>query len=62
MIKILNEEYCEGNLAIKEVKVTFFNIPIYKVKKTTTNRTIVSLLKGETKPPQIKGFTHETKH
>lgn len=60
MIKVLTQEYKEGDLAVRLTKVTFLYIPIYKSKRTTTNRQAVSLLTVKNKSNKIKGFNNET--
>lgn len=61
MIKVFDDEYREGDLAIKIVKVTFFGIPIYISKKTSTASNIVAALTQTKKQNKVKGF-YETKN
>lgn len=56
MIKVLTNEYREGDLAIRTTKVTFLCIPIFKYKKSTTNSKAVALLTTVNQPTKIKGF------
>lgn len=56
MIKVLTDEYKEGDLAIRTTKVTFLCIPIFKYKKSTTNNKAVALLTTVNQPTKIKGF------
>lgn len=62
MIKKLIKEYREGNFAILTEEVTFFNIPIFKCKKISTNNTVVRALTPiqQNKGIKIKGFKYET--
>lgn len=54
---MITNEYSEGNLAIREVRITFFYIPVFKYRKTSTNRQAVAILTpAKTKSKQIKGF------
>lgn len=56
MIKVLTDEYREGDLAIRTTKVTFLCITIFKYKKSTTNSKAVALLTTVNQPTKIKGF------
>lgn len=56
MIKVLTNEYREGDLAVKTTEVTFLCILIYKYKKTTTNNKAVALLTVQNQPTKVKGF------
>lgn len=60
MIKKLIKEYREGNFAILTEEVTFFNIPIFKCKKISTNNTAVKALTPIQCTKEIKGFKYET--
>lgn len=62
MIKKLIKEYREGNFAILTEEVTFFNIPIFKCKKISTNNTVVRALTPiqQNKGIKINGFKYET--
>ena len=62
MIKVITKEYSEGDLAVQDTIITFFNVPIYKHKKTTTNRQVVAILTNTKQQTKIKGFNHETKN
>lgn len=55
MISILENEYLEGNTAVRAKIVTFCKIPIYKSKQTTTNNQTVSRL-SRIKETKVKGF------
>lgn len=44
MIRMVTQEYQEGNLAVRTTVVTFLFIPIFKFKKTSTNQMAVSQL------------------
>lgn len=56
MIKVLTEEYREGDLAIRTMKVTLFHIPIFRYRKTSTNNLAVRQLTVVKKSSNIKGF------
>ena len=56
MIKVLTQEYRENNLAVRTTVITFFCIPIYKFKTTTTNNKVVGSLTVLEERKQIKGF------
>ena len=57
MVSMVTQEYREGNLATRTTVVTFFNIPIFKLKKTSTNNMAVRQLTPiEEKITEIKGF------
>ena len=62
MIRIENDEFVEGNLAINIVKVTFFGFTIYQKKCTTANKNIVDSLQPIKEHKQIKGFNYETEN
>lgn len=59
---MLTNEYREGNLAVKETKVTFFCIPIFKKRKTSTNNIAVAALTVESQRFKIKGFNNEVEN
>lgn len=59
MIKILKKEYKEGDLAIKNIEVTFFKLPIYKSICTSTNRIAVQQLTTMRPTTKIVGFNYE---
>lgn len=56
MIKVITQEYREGNLAVRTTVVTFLCIPILKFKKTSTNHIAVEQLTVTKEPIKIKGF------
>lgn len=58
MIKVITDEYREGDNAVKTTSITFFGIPIFKYKKLTTNNKAVALLTVQ-KETTIKGFKNE---
>lgn len=63
MIRMVTQEYQEGNLAIRTTVVTFLFIPIFKFKKTSTNQMAVSQLTPiKEKKIQLKGFNYETEN
>ena len=37
IIKMTRKEYREGNLCVRDYKITFFGIPIYRARFTSTN-------------------------
>ena len=62
IINITKDEFREGNFGMMKYKITFFGLPVYTVKFTTTNRDVVSRLTGkEMKPLHICGFTNNQK-
>lgn len=61
MIRVLTEEYREGDLAVRTSVVTFFHVPIYKYKKTSTNNQAVKQLTGVPQPKKVIGF-NENNH
>lgn len=57
MIKKVVQEFREGDLAVEVIVITFFNIPIYRMRKTTTNSIIVRQLTSlKSNKLKIKGF------
>lgn len=60
MIKIVTQEYQEGNLAVRTTVVTFLFIPIFKFKKTSTNQMAVRQLTPMKERVQLKGFNYDT--
>lgn len=56
MIKVVTEEYREGNLAVRTTVVTFLGIPILRFRKTSTNHIAVEQLTVIKEPVKIKGF------
>ena len=59
MIKIVTQEYREGNLAVRVTTVTFLGIPVYKFRTTTTDNVAVKQLTVIKEPTKIKGFKYE---
>ena len=55
MIKVITNEYREGDNAVKTTSITLFGIPIFRDKKLTTNNKAVALLTVQ-KKTTIKGF------
>ena len=62
MIKMVTQEHQEGNLAVRTTVVTFFYIPIFKFKKTSTNQMAVRQLTPIKERVQLKGFSYETEN
>lgn len=60
MIKKSVNEFREGDLGISDIKITFFGIPIFRQRSTTTNRQVVSMLTVKESSTKIKGFSNET--
>ena len=61
-INITKDEYKEGSLGIMKYRITFFGLPVYTVKFTTTNKEIVGKLNTEkNRPLHICGFTNNQK-
>ena len=60
MIKMVTQEYQEGNLAVRTTVVTFLFIPIFKFKKTSTNQMAVRQLTPMKERVQLKGFNYGT--
>ena len=59
IVNIVKKEYKEDILGIIDYRVTFFGIPIYTVKFSTTNRDIVGKLSDKDKKTlHICGFTN----
>lgn len=56
MIRFITREFRENNLGVRENVITFFSIPIYKSRHTTTNQGIVTQLSEIKQKTQIKGF------
>lgn len=61
MIRMVTQEYQEGNLAVRTTVVTFLFIPIFKFKKTSTNQMAVGQL-APIRRIQLKGFSCETEN
>lgn len=58
MIKVEIKEYVEDNLVIRTINITFLYIPIFKYKKTSTNKGVISQFTPIKKVKQI-GFKYE---
>ena len=58
MIKVITDEYREGDNAVKTTSITFFGMPIFMYKKLTTNNKAVALLTVQ-KETTIKVFKTE---
>lgn len=58
MIKVITNEYREGDNAVKTTSVTLFGISVFRYKKLTTNNKAVALLTAQ-KKTTIKGFKNE---
>lgn len=56
MIKMVTQEYQEGNLAVRTTVVTFLFIPIFRFKSTSTDRVAVNRLTAMKEPIKFKGF------
>ena len=59
MIKMVTQEYQEGNLAVRTIVITFLFIPIFKFKETSTNQMVVRQLTPIKERIQLKGFNYE---
>lgn len=61
MIKVETKEFVRGNRAIVTSTVTFFNVPIYKASRSTTNNEIIAALSKQEDLSNhiIKGFNNE---
>lgn len=54
-------EYIKGKIAVRTVRIIFFDILVYEYTETTTNQNIVSQLASYPKSnKKIKGFLNET--
>ena len=58
MIKVITNEYREGDNAVKTTSITLFGISVFRYKKLTTNNKAVALLTAQ-KKTTIKGFKNE---
>lgn len=61
MIRMITNEYRDGNLAVRNIVITFLCIPIFKYKKTSTNSIAVQQLTGIKERTEIKGLNYEVK-
>lgn len=62
MIRQEVKEYSEDGLAVRTLQIKFLGMPIFKYKKTSTNKMAVAQLTPSTKPIKVKGFSNETKN
>ena len=59
IIKMTRHEYCNEQLAIREYKINFLGIPVYRAVFTSTNHDAVRLLTPiMTSKKKICGFTN----
>lgn len=57
MIRMTRDEYRQGNLAVRDYRVTLFGIPVYKARFTSTNNQAVRQLTTlKENKINIKGF------
>ena len=56
MIKIIEKEYVENNMAVRTKVTTFLGIPIMKYKETSTSSTAVQSLLPVNKVTKVEGF------
>ncbi len=61
MIKKIEQDYKDDNLAIRECFITFLGIPIFRHKSTTTNSNIVGSYNSINDRIKIEGFKNENK-
>lgn len=61
MIKVYSREYVEDSKGVREFKITFIGITIFKRKDLTTNNEVVRQLTVVKPSNKIIGFKHETK-
>lgn len=59
MVKTEIKEYVENDLVVRTITVSFLYIPIFRYKKTSTNKGVISQFTPIKKIKQI-GFRHET--
>ena len=57
MIKIIKHEYVEDDIAVRTTTITFFSIPIFKLKETSTNASIIRNLTPIRMLNKVKGFS-----
>lgn len=60
MINIRIKEYGEEDIVTRTITITFFYIPIFSYKKTSTNRVAVNQFNKPEEIIKIKGFNNET--
>lgn len=56
MIKVIEKEYVENNMAIRTKVTTFLGIPIMKYRKTSTSSAAVKSLLPISKATKVEGF------
>lgn len=57
IVKLVRQEYREGDLAVRDCLVTFLNIPVYRSKvQSTNNQAVRQLTAIKEKNINIKGF------
>ena len=56
MIKVIEKEYVENNMAVRTKVTTFLGIPIMKYIKTSTSPTAVKSLLPVNKVTKVEGF------
>lgn len=59
MISITSNEYSQGDLAIRETKLSIFNIVIWESTHTTTNKDVIKQLAKNKTKINIKGFNYD---
>lgn len=60
IIKMTRDEYSNGEIAIRDYKILFLGIPVYRARFTSTNRDAIKLLATKPKHTQIQGFFNNT--
>lgn len=56
MIRMVTQEYREGDSVVRTIVVTFLCIPVFKFKKTSTNTIVVRQFMTIKEPTKINGF------
>lgn len=56
MIRMVTQEYKEGDSVVRTIVVTFLCIPIFKFKKTSTNTIVVKQFMAIKERTKINGF------
>lgn len=62
MIRQTTKEFTVNGLAVRTIEITFFGVPIYSFKKTSTNQAAVAQLQQAAETTKVKGFSYETKN
>jgi len=57
VLKFSRNEYRDGNVAARDYYVTFFGIPIYSARFTSTNSEAIQKLTSINKQIHVCGFT-----